>query len=175
MHNNLDAIHETVIRDIVDLVQNVKDDEALPGIFNRRSLKSITKASDALTLVFPVLTTNSISIENASMISKAIERKAVGMLQMLFSAINITDATDAFDYVGKFHKNLKMNSVGIDQFIDDIDNYVARQEAAGFNVVVDKDKYDAVKKDIKNLSFYLPSSISEQSLNSFKISKITFW
>src|SRR5574344_1643420 len=159
------AIHETVLRDIVDIVSNVKDNEFFPGIFNKKSIKSITKATDGLTLVFPVLTSKSISIENASMISKALERKIVGMLQILFSAISISDAKDAFEYVSKFHSNLKLSDGStIDDFIDDLDKYVVDHEASG-DLIVDRKKYNAVLEDMKNLSYYLPMSISETSLN----------
>ena len=41
------------------------------------------------------------------------------MLQMLFSAISITDANDAFEYVGKVHRNLKLSDkMTVDEFID---------------------------------------------------------
>ena len=170
--SNMRIIHETIIRDIVDVISNVKDSDTLTGVFNKKSFKSITKASQALTLVFPVLCTKNMDIENASMVSKAIERKAVGMLQMLFSAICVSDAKDAIDYVSRFHTNLKFDSdLTIDGFIDALDTYVANQEAAGHSIIVDREKYEAVKNDLRNINHYLPSSISETSLSSFKINK----
>lgn len=170
--SNMNIIHETILRDIVDIISSVKDNDSLPGIFNKKSIKSITKATEALTLVFPVICSKSIGIENASMVSKAIERKAVGMLQMLFSAISICDAKDAIDYISRFHTNMKFdNKLTIDGFINGLDNYVVNQEAAGHSVIVDKEKYEAVKRDIKNLDYYLPTSISESSMSSFKVNR----
>ena len=170
--SNMTIIHETILKDIVDIISSVKDNESLPGIFNKRSIKSITKATEALTLVFPVLCSKSINIENASMVSKAIERKAVGMLQMLFSAIAICDAKDAIDYVSRFHTNLKFdNGLSVDEFIDGLDSYVSKQEAAGHSIVVDREKYEAVKEDLKNINNYLPTSVSENALSSFKVNR----
>ena len=164
--------HETVIRDIVDVISNVKDSESLPGIFNKRSFKSVTKATEALTLVFPVICSKNMAIENASMVSKAIERKAVAMMQMLFSAISICDSKDAIDYISRFHTNLKFdNDITVDGFIDGMDAYVSKQEAAGISIVTDKEQYEAVKRDLRNLNYYLPESISENALTSVKIRK----
>lgn len=160
-------IHETAIKDIVDLIK----DYTGKGIFNSKtSFKSVASASSNLTLVFPVLTSNTIAIENSSMVSKAIERKAVGMLQMLFSAISITDAKDAIEYVGRFHNNIEFdNELSIDQFIDAVDDYAAQQEAAGMSIIADKALYESCKADLRNINYYLPEAISEASLNSFKI------
>lgn len=174
MYNkDFDAIHETVLKDIIDVISDFKDSDKLPGFFNKKSIKSITRSTEGLTLVFPVLTTKTLTIENASMISKALERKIVGMLQMLFSAISITDAKDAFDYISKFHSNLKIGGdFTIDQFIDDLDRFVVDHESAGHEIVVDKEKYKTVLEDMKNISHYLPVNISEQSLNDYKVSSI---
>ena len=52
------TIHETVIRDILDVIHDVKDSDGLDGILNRdKSIKSIANASKNLTLVFPELYT----------------------------------------------------------------------------------------------------------------------
>ena len=170
--SNMQIVHETIIRDIVDVISSVKDSESLPGIFNKKSIKSVTKATEALTLVFPVICSKNMAIENASMVSKAIERKAVGMLQMLFSAICISDAKDAIDYVSRFHTNMKFDDqITVDGLIDGLDAYVANQESAGNPVIVDREKYEAVKKDLRNLNYYLPESISESSLSSFKVNR----
>lgn len=177
--NNCETIHETSIKDIVTLASDTSK-EVKDMIQRRRGVagnwKSIAQASSNLTLVFPVLTTRSIEIENATMISKAIERKAVTMLQMLFSAINISDSTDLFDYIKRFHTNINFNdgAIGIDDFIEVMDTIgndsaSASTNESSFIEITDREIYEAAMADLKNLSFFLPDNISENSVNDFKI------
>lgn len=162
-------IHETVIRDIVDIISDVRKSDEVEWLKNKnRSFSSIAKASSNLTLVFPVLVSKNMNIENAAMISKAIERKATTMLQMLFSAINITDSKNGIEYLKNFHTNLKIDdTITVDGFIDAMDKYVIKNEATiSFD---NRRKYEQIKEDMKNLDFVLPDSINEQSLNDFRI------
>ena len=165
------TIHETVIRDILDVIHDVKDSDGLDGILNRnKSIKSIANASKNLTLVFPCIVSSSLSIDSASMIVKAQERKAVNMLQLLFAASNITDAKDGLEYLKNFHTNMKIdNHITVDSLIDALDSYVLNNESMSYEA---KEKYRQISEDVKlNLNYFLPDPVSEHSLNIFKISK----
>ena len=164
---NSHMIHETVIRDIIDVISDVKDSDNIAGLFGRkRSFKSVASATSNLTLVFPVICSNNISIENASMIAKATERKAVSLLQILFSAMSVDAVEDGIDYIKKFHTNLKMDSdISVDAFVDLVDTYVAKNESA----VVNRGMYDAVIRDLRNINNVLPESISENSIADYSI------
>lgn len=164
---NSHMIHETVIRDIIDVISDVKDSDNIAGLFGRkRSFRSVASATSNLTLVFPVICSNNISIENASMIAKATERKAVSLLQILFSAMSVDAVEDGIDYVKKFHTNLKMDSdISVDAFVDLVDTYVAKNESA----VVNRGMYDAVIRDLRNINNVLPESISENSIADYSI------
>ena len=169
--NECRTIHETVIRDILDVIHDVKDSDGLEGIRNRdRSIKSIASASKNLTLVFPCIVPTSLSIDSASMVVKAQERKAVNMLQLLFAASNITDAEDGLQYLKNFHTNMKIdNHITVDSLIDALDTYVLNNEAMSYEA---KNKYYQISEDVKmNLNYFLPDPVSENSLNVFKISK----
>ena len=132
----------------------------------KKYFKSISNATENLTLVFPVIASTNISIDNMSIVAKAIERKAVSMLQMLFSAISITDANDAFEYVGKVHRNLKLSDkMTVDEFIDIMDKFAE----SGTIIINNKEVYDAIKEDMKNLSYSLPDSVNESSLTDYRI------
>lgn len=163
------SIHETVIRDIVDVVSDIKKSDEVEMFFGGKSgkyFKSISNASSNLTLVFPVIASTNINIDNTSMVAKAIERKAVTMLQMLFSAISITDAKDAFDHVRRVHTNLQLSDkMTIDEFIDVMDGFVDE----GTIIVNNKEVYDAIKEDMRNLSYTLPDNISESSLAEYRL------
>ena len=174
--NNCMMIHETIIRDILDVIDDVKDaDELLPGISNRsNSFKSIASASSNLTLVFPVIMDRNISIDSASMITKAIERKAVTMLQMLFSALCISDSKDGIEYVKNFHTNLKMDdNLTVDSFIDAMDKFVISKEGA--LRVSDRAIYEKAKADLSNLNYFLPESVSSVGLDEYKVHRSGYY
>lgn len=160
------VIHETIIRDILDVIDDVKDIDFITNqTKTNRSFRSIAQASSNLTLVFPVITSKNISIDNAAMIAKAIERKAVTMLQMLFAAVNISNSDNGMDYVKTFHTNLRIDDkITVDGFIDAMDSWIANNESA---LIIDRPMYEKVKNDLKNINYFLPESISENSLNDF--------
>ena len=155
MANSPQSIHETIIRDVIDVIHSVKDSDEIKGIRNRSgSFKSIAAASQNLTIVFPSLVSTSLSVESASMIVKANERKAVSMLQILFTASTITDADNGMDYLKNFHTNLNTgNSITVDSLIDALDTYVIQKESM---TTEERSYYQAISEDTKrNLNYYL--------------------
>ena len=124
VRNDPNIVHETVLRDIVSMVSDFPIDPSKiaanlsSGNASKFSYKNIAKATRDLTLTFPVVVSDAVSVETASMISKAIERKATTMLQMLFSAIQITNADNAIDYLKKFHSNINADkNMSVDDWI----------------------------------------------------------
>ena len=126
VHSDQRIVHETVLRDIVSLISGGTDvidpdkivDRIVGSERNQFSYKNISRVAKDLTLTFPVIVSDSVSVETASMISRAVERKTVGMLQMLFSAIQVTNAGSALEYLKKFHTNLDTdNNMGVDDWI----------------------------------------------------------
>lgn len=161
-------IHETVVKDILDLMHDVKDSDEVQMISNRdngRSIKSIADASSNLTLVFPVLCSNSISIDSAAMITKAIERKCVTMMQLLLSACSVAeDDESAFEYIARFHTNMK-GKMTVDDYVDAMEQIT--DESA--NPVIPSDIIKAVREDMKCLNYTLDESINERSLMDYKV------
>ena len=97
-------IHETILRDITDLIGDAKDlmddgNKLLDNDDNSKRFTSLTRNANNLILVFPVLCTKGISIETASMISKAIEKNCVNLLELLFASIQITDTESLPEYI----------------------------------------------------------------------------
>lgn len=176
MYNKADpkAIHETIIRDLVDVALDIKNTDELQFFFGKgNSFKSVASASSSLTLVFPnVIPVDAMDIETAIMISKAQERKCVAMLQMLFSAFQVSDAENAIEYISKFHTNLKLDGdITVDKFIGAMDSIASKLEAAGA-ITVDHEKYEAVKEDMKDAGYYLPETINETPLNNYRYSRL---
>jgi hypothetical protein len=167
--NKYEMLHETVLRDVVDAIEYGKiikdsDKNDYNNILKGRQghVGSIAKRTSNLILVFPVLVSSSLSIKTANIISKAIERKCVALLQILFSAISLTESRDLFGYIKQIHSNLG-TSVDLDSFITILDGMV--QEGA-INVL-DTNTYEAVKEDLLNINFHLDESFNETAITEY--------
>ena len=174
--NNPNVIHETVIRDVIELISDLTDDgkSVIDKVTGQRGLngyRNIARGTRDLTLSFPVIVTNATSVETASMIAKAIERKAVTMLQMLFSAVSITNADNALDYIKKFHTNLDVDgNMGVDDVID-LANQISTMESTetGFKVNNQALFDEAVENFKRFRDHFLPDAVNEHSLNDFMV------
>lgn len=167
MNKSPSQIHETVIRDIVDVISGLNSEtEPLKGVFSNTSYRSIAKGASNLTLVFPVIAEESVTVDAARMCCKAIERKAVTMLQMLFSAINITDSRNAMDYIRQMHQNIELDdNLDVNEFIGIMDKLGAN-EATGIEIQ-DPSKFKAVLEDMKNIDYHMNEGVSNPSLSRF--------
>lgn len=159
---NTNGIHEGVIKDIVDLIGDGGLDNIAGKNFlttkNSRYFSSITKATSNLVLTFPIIVDESVPLSTASMVAKAVERKMVGLLQMLFSAINISNNKDAFDFIGKVHKNL--TSDDILSFINKMDSRPYKESADGMSAELDIDAINkALAESMKHNGIYLDSEL----------------
>lgn len=139
---------------------------------------NIAKAASALTAVFPVIVTEATSLDQAVMVSKAIERKCVSLLQMLFAANQITTATGAHDYLRQFHSNISKNIDLSGMDVDDVIEYSNKlSESVHQNPEIDVQRniaIDAVLEDTRNnINYVLSSDINDIPLNSYIISKPT--
>ena len=173
--NNCQAIHETVLKDIIDLYDSIKKSGGAKNLFGKKKdssnpigSTSLAKESSNLVLVFPVICSRGISIENSSMISKAIEKNCVTMLQRLFAAYQVQDVNNVKNYISKFHTNLSTQSASLDDIFDIVDNYGESAKLSGF----EESAYNnAIRSDMRNLNYYLPTSVNESSLNRFIVSE----
>ena len=145
---DINGIHETVVGDIIKLFDKFDGIDILKKTFgsnkgnkdNRWTGSSIAKAASNLVLTFPVLVDESVSLNTAQILTRAIEGKALVMLQLLFSAISaqaLKDNDTAFDVIGRIHKNL--NS-------DDIEDYIQRMETMATN-----ESYEALDHLMKTI------------------------
>lgn len=188
--NDPKAIHESVIKDIMDLWDGIKDVKAKVKDEKKLSSKhpmgmssSIAKLSSNLTLVFPVICSRGVSIDKAGMISKAVEKNAVSMLQRLFSVWQVVDhdgPKDFQQFIAQFHSNLSTRVATLDDVFDlssRVGDWAAekgyidkswKQESVNM-ASLEYEYTRAVKEDMKNLDFVLPSSINESSLNQYVV------
>ena len=166
--NQCQQIHETIVRDIIDVIDDVKNFDQIEWIRNRNNIGSIAKRTSNLILVFPVICSTSISIQTASIITKAIERKCVSLLQILFSSMQLTSVDNMYDYLKQFHTNLDLRSgLTLDDFMTIMDRMVDE----GAVEVTDMDLYQAVKEDMHNINYYLSTELNPSSINDYSIRK----
>lgn len=164
------TIHETAVQDVIDVMKDgvTTFDGKLNPSGAAKSLSrasSLSKATSGLTLIFPVLVGSDIPIESASIITKAVERKAVTLLQIAFSAYNISNTKDATEFIRSFHTNIK-GKMTMDDFIDAMDSFSEQVQMPR----EDKRKYDAVMEDLKHCcNYHLPEDICESSINDYKV------
>ena len=171
VHSDQRIVHETVLRDIVSLISGGTDtinpdkivDRIAGSERNQFSYKNISRVAKDLTLTFPVIVSDSVSVETASMISRAVERKTVGMLQMLFSAIQVSNAGSALEYLKNFHTNLDTDhNMGVDDWIGLGNQLVTREEVERYsNLNIDQMIQENPVEYIKDTSGRLANAISQ--------------
>lgn len=178
---NPKAIHETVIRDIVEIIadgikqHNDYGDFVTFGKSTRnKSFRSITKASSNLILTFPVLISDQADLESATMIMKSHERKCAAMMQMLFSALSVsTDSENVYEYLQKFHKNLDfdVDDMNVDNFVDSMDTIADRvDESVDLENRFFKEwAYSLIQEDMKNLDHHINTNLQSVGINEYKV------
>lgn len=160
--NQSRLLHETILRDVVDVISDVKDFDQVEWIRNKNSVGSIARRASNLVLVFPVIVSNTLSIQTATIISKAIERKCVALLQILFASVNLSRAENLQDYISQFHSNLN-KQLTLDDFMDAMD----KLSESGEIDIINKEAYEAVKEDMHNINFYLSEELNPISINDY--------
>ena len=167
MRRECEQLHETIVRDIVDVVSSIRDFDEIEWL-NKRSSGSIAKQASNLVLVFPVIVSASMSISSAILISKAIERKCVSLLQILFSSVQLNNTDDLLDYISKFHKNLNVKpNMDLGDFMD----IMSELEESGKLTITDRDAYEAVMEDMQNINHVLSTDFNPVSIADYKIKR----
>lgn len=165
-----ETVHETVVSDVLDIIKDgihtASDLMNKPGDVGRA--RSLTKYTKGLILVFPVAASKSNHIESVGIVAKAIEQKAVTLLQLAFSAANITTVKSGIDYLQQFHTNLDFDKMSLDSFIDLMDGMVDESTISADAY----SQYRTVTEDLRNISYTLNNEINESfSLNQYSIVK----
>ena len=142
---------------------------------------SIARRASDLVLVFPVIVTTSIDIKTAIMISKAIERKCVSLLQILFSSMNMSEFKDIKtlqDYIKRFHTNIDMSAIGPNMSLDEFITFMnragkgspyIRTDGKNESVVTDPETFNRVLRELKEISVAARDFINETAVSDYKI------
>ena len=171
--NGREYFHESVVRDIVDVLTSLKDYDEVQFINNtkaNRSFKSITSATKDLILTFPVLVSSDVNPDDACMVAKAHEKKCASLLHMLFTAICVNSNEDVFDYVKKFHRNLGSMNGTLEDYADSLDQIAATlDENYEFKGKIDQNVLNIVLQELKESNYTLPDDVKEVGIDEYKI------
>lgn len=171
--NGREYFHESVVKDIVDILTDLKDFDEVQFINNanaKRSFKSITSATKDLILTFPVMVSTDIEPDNAIMIAKAQEKKMASLLHILFTAISVGSNEDVYDYVRKFHANVGSMSGTLDGYADAFDKLATTfGESYDATLKIDHEVLNTVLEELKESNYTLPDNVNESSLESYKV------
>lgn len=161
-------LRESAIKDILDVIEDVN--KALPQKRDKNVLNvsSISRASKDLIMSFPVLCDDSIDPKTAAMITKAVERKAVTMLQLLFASCSF-NADNGQEILQKWHGNIDRGSLGLDDYLDICDRFSESCDSVSDRRAINEAMF-AIKRELKNGDKCYPvSSFSEASINDYKV------
>lgn len=129
-------IQESILSDIINVYDNVTaDDFSLDKLLptqagGYKSFKSINSATKDLVLTFPVMFSRNMELATAELIAKALEAKYANLVKMLLTAMAITNATDAIDYVKNIHSNMQFNDgIDVDDYLT-INTKLAKESGA---------------------------------------------
>lgn len=168
--NNYKLIHESEFKMLIDMIdafkdvgQSMKNGKNIEKNTNPLAhMSSIARAVSNMTLVFPVICTRGISIENASLISKAVEKNCVGMLQRLMSAHQIRNEEDLMSYVQLFHKNISTDLVDLDDIFNMVESMTELQPMTQKDI-------NTIKEAMQSPEYYLPENVNEVALTDFVV------
>ena len=178
---NYERIHETVLKDALDIMDAIIDlsDGELEDLIARhkgkKSIRSIARSSNDLICAFPVMASRSISIDVQAMNAKAIEKNCVAMLQILFSAMQLSSADNAFEYIQNFHTNINKSAK-----LFDIDDVIGISDSLNEDALIQEGyKPDAnilrlLKEDMRNLGYVLEPDVSTRSISESFTCKIGY-
>ena len=166
-----DILESISVGDIVNIANQGRDmNNQWQSTIARHQTGSIFKRTSQLVLIFPVIVSSSLKMETAILISKAIERKCVNLLQVLFSTLDLMkykDSQDLFDYVKRVHTNLDTggDSFTLDDFINTMDTQIPRNES----MVINKEAYDLVMESLRGINDAAKDFLNEDSVNDYSV------
>ena len=179
-----ESLHESELKDILDALNDLKKD-GFGGSFgtkktDRLTQSSISRASRDLIMSFPVLCEDTIDPKTASMICKAIERKCVSMMQILFSAANMK-ASDGISLLQKWHRNVSGDFNFLDNYMDAMDAFSDgrlnvfesyKEQIATRNMIFEATK--EIQKENQKPGKCYQESFSDKSLLGYAVYKDRF-
>ena len=153
-------------KDIIDTIGGLEGDVA-SMISGSKKFKSLSKASMDGTLNFPVIVSNALSIEDASLVSKALERQFASFTLTLMTMnpylYTMGGRATAANYINKFHQNVDTRTD-----VTDIHNAISNMmtEAAK---KLDIDDYEVLEEVSERIMYKVYEGVNHSGFNANNI------
>ena len=117
-----------VVQAVAGIVKTTKEnpDDSLVKIVrgatnrDKQYVRSLTSQASKLVMTFPVLASNTLEPNTAIMISKAVERKCVLMIQMLFAAdlkVELANQGGIQNVINQYYNGIDFSNLSVDDMI----------------------------------------------------------
>lgn len=107
----------STLRDIIDTVNNLEG-EVTDYISSTKQMKSLSKASQDGIMNFPVIVSDALTVEDAMIVSKALEKEFASFALIVMTMnpyLTVSGSSmSASDYIAKFHQNVDRRTDGTD-------------------------------------------------------------
>lgn len=154
------------LKDILDTINGLEGDVA-SAISGGKKFKSLSKASMDGTLNFPVIVSNALSIEDASLVSKSLERQFASFTLTLMTMnpylYTMGGKATAANYINKFHQNVDTRTDATD-----IHNAISNlmTESA---IQLGLDDYDAMSEVSERILYKVYENVNHSGINAENI------
>lgn len=155
----------STFRDILDTLSGLEG-EFTDYVANTKKQHSLSKTAMEGVLNFPVIVSNALTIEDASLVSKSLEKEfatfvLVTMTMSPYLCTSSKNATAA-DYINKFHQNVDTRTNGTD--IVNAAVRIARESADMLNV-----DYDSLQGLEETLAYRIYEGVNYSNINKENI------
>lgn len=169
-----------VIQAVAGIIKTTKKDpneslvKIVRGVTNRdkKYVRSLTSQASKLIMTFPVLASNTLTPSTAIMISKAVERKCVLMIQLLFTAdikVELANQGGIQNVINQYYNGIDFSTLTVDDML----NVVQRVTPATYDKYF-KETYTAeiCAASIKAvMEKCYEDDISDSSLNEYYVAE----
>ncbi|MEI2423164.1 hypothetical protein V6O07_23015 [Arthrospira platensis SPKY2] len=163
-------MQSTILKDLIDTMKSVYDEAKDLYKSGKSPRVSLSRGAKKGTLQFPVIASRAISLEDITMISKALERQYVSFVRIVASLNATTEEKDIESYLKTLHQNFELDDVDTTTagktFLRSIDSKVNE----GLNVVHDlnKEAFKSARIIDENAIIVEPMDLStKQRMNYF--------
>lgn len=153
----------STFKDILDTIKSMEGDVVDHIICGRRN-QSLSKQSKEGIMNFPVLVSDTLSIEDASLVSKALEKEFASFTLVCMTmnptlTVHNNASASAADYVNRFHQNIDVKAAP-----SDLLNTITSFSTEALN------KFDIAYESVKGMEQFMLYHVYE-NVNYYKLNK----
>ena len=169
-----------VIQAVAGIIKTTKENpndslvKIVRGATNRdkQYVRSLTSQTSKLVMTFPVLASNTLTPSTAIMISKAVERKCVLMIQMLFAAdlkIELANQGGIQNVINQYYNGIDFSTLTVDDMLNVVQHVTPATYDKYFKETYTAEICAASVKAIMEKCY--EDDISDSSLNEYYVAE----